>query len=238
VRRFRLRLPVKCSELRSWGRELKLEAEARSLRSRSGRLSGLLSGCPPTDTRPQARAKLGNCALSLKRQPLQGLSTSRVKKSLSLSPVTHTDAPIPDAAASELRASSRDPLRELQMQRHWRRVWRLVGRARDQSTHRSRGCSGHRLRCFKLRMIGQVRARSADPRSRSGVSPWPWRKLNKADGCRRRTIACERRFWLYPRHFPPAGAARPGSDRNPNPNQNPLGRYSKFRHAHAHRTGV
>src|SRR5205085_4414359 len=24
------------------------------------RLSGLLSGCPPTDTRPQARAKLGN----------------------------------------------------------------------------------------------------------------------------------------------------------------------------------
>jgi len=25
-----------------------------------GRLSGLLSGCPPTDTRPQARAKLGN----------------------------------------------------------------------------------------------------------------------------------------------------------------------------------
>jgi hypothetical protein len=31
----------------------------RSLRSRSGRLSGLLSGCPPIDTRPQARAKLG-----------------------------------------------------------------------------------------------------------------------------------------------------------------------------------
>src|SRR5262249_41975490 len=33
-----------------------------TLRSRSGRLSGLLSGCPPTDTRPQARAKLGNYA--------------------------------------------------------------------------------------------------------------------------------------------------------------------------------
>src|SRR5438093_1606421 len=32
------------------------------VRSHSGRLSGLLSGCPPTDTRPQARAKLGNCA--------------------------------------------------------------------------------------------------------------------------------------------------------------------------------
>ena len=33
-----------------------------SWRSRSGRLSGLLSGCPPTDTRPQARAKLGKRA--------------------------------------------------------------------------------------------------------------------------------------------------------------------------------
>src|SRR4029079_13628533 len=54
VRRFRLRLPVK------WFRS----SDDRSdlLRSRSGRLSGLLSGCPPTDTRPQARAKLGNCA--------------------------------------------------------------------------------------------------------------------------------------------------------------------------------
>src|SRR5579871_5389784 len=36
----------------------------RSSRSRSGRLSGLLSGCPPTDTRPQARAKLGNFEIS------------------------------------------------------------------------------------------------------------------------------------------------------------------------------
>src|SRR5262245_51260759 len=36
--------------------------QVSTLRSRSGRLSGLLSGCPPTDTRPQARAKLGNCA--------------------------------------------------------------------------------------------------------------------------------------------------------------------------------
>ena len=33
-----------------------------NLRSRSGRLSGLLSGCPPTDTRPQARANLGKSA--------------------------------------------------------------------------------------------------------------------------------------------------------------------------------
>ena len=30
----------------------------------SGRLSGLLSGCPPTDTRPQARAKLGGGDIS------------------------------------------------------------------------------------------------------------------------------------------------------------------------------
>ena len=36
----------------------------RSSRSRSGRLSGLLSGCPPIDTRPQARAKLGKAQLS------------------------------------------------------------------------------------------------------------------------------------------------------------------------------
>src|SRR5438132_3028884 len=33
-----------------------------NLRSCSGRLSGLLSGCPPTDTRPQARANLGKSA--------------------------------------------------------------------------------------------------------------------------------------------------------------------------------
>ena len=39
-------------------------ATLRSSRSRSGRLSGLLSGCPPTDTRPQARAKLGKAQLS------------------------------------------------------------------------------------------------------------------------------------------------------------------------------
>src|SRR5260370_18443713 len=36
----------------------------RSSRSRSGRLSGLLSGCPPIDTRPQARAKLGKLQIS------------------------------------------------------------------------------------------------------------------------------------------------------------------------------
>ena len=36
----------------------------RSARSCSGRLSGLLSGCPPIDTRPQARAKLGKAQLS------------------------------------------------------------------------------------------------------------------------------------------------------------------------------
>src|SRR5687768_3220261 len=43
MRRFRLRLPVRG-----------IESEVAL-----GRLSGLLSGCPPTGTRPQARAKLG-----------------------------------------------------------------------------------------------------------------------------------------------------------------------------------
>jgi hypothetical protein len=37
---------------------------SRSSRSHSGRLSGLLSGCPPIDTRPQARAKLGKRQIS------------------------------------------------------------------------------------------------------------------------------------------------------------------------------
>ena len=38
---------------------LGLEALGFESRPHSGRLSGLLSGCPPTGTRPQARAKLG-----------------------------------------------------------------------------------------------------------------------------------------------------------------------------------
>ena len=46
------------SGCRSSGSELK-RSQHEPLLSRSGRLSGLLSGCPPTDTRPQARAKLG-----------------------------------------------------------------------------------------------------------------------------------------------------------------------------------
>ena len=37
------------------------------------RLSGLLSGCPPTDTRPQARAKLGNHALKRFRHAAQAV---------------------------------------------------------------------------------------------------------------------------------------------------------------------
>ncbi len=41
----------------------------RSSRSRSGRLSGLLSGCPPIDTRPQARAKLGKLQISYLPRP-------------------------------------------------------------------------------------------------------------------------------------------------------------------------
>src|SRR6516225_2465949 len=39
---------------------LGLESLGFESRPHSGRLSGLLSGCPPTGTRPQARAKLGN----------------------------------------------------------------------------------------------------------------------------------------------------------------------------------
>src|SRR6516164_5420392 len=42
---------------------LGLESLGFESRPHSGRLSGLLSGCPPTGTRPQARAKLGNCEL-------------------------------------------------------------------------------------------------------------------------------------------------------------------------------
>ena len=38
---------------------LGLESLGFESRPHSGRLSGLLSGCPPTGTRPQARAKLG-----------------------------------------------------------------------------------------------------------------------------------------------------------------------------------
>jgi hypothetical protein len=49
VRRFRLRLPI-----------LVVRKRVRVLR----RLSGLLSGCPPIDTRPQARAKLGEREIS------------------------------------------------------------------------------------------------------------------------------------------------------------------------------
>ena len=47
------------SGCRSGVSELQATADLTSWRSHSGRLSGLLSGCPPTDTRPQARAKLG-----------------------------------------------------------------------------------------------------------------------------------------------------------------------------------
>src|SRR5215212_4610010 len=47
MRRFRLRLPVRG-----------IESEGAL-----GRLSGLLSGCPPTGTRPQARAKLGKAEI-------------------------------------------------------------------------------------------------------------------------------------------------------------------------------
>jgi hypothetical protein len=41
-----------------------LESLGFESRPHSGRLSGLLSGCPPTGTRPQARAKLGERDIS------------------------------------------------------------------------------------------------------------------------------------------------------------------------------
>jgi hypothetical protein len=57
----------------------------RSSRSRSGRLSGLLSGCPPIDTRPQARAKLGTtqiCDLKKARKGLRALDGRETKKKI------------------------------------------------------------------------------------------------------------------------------------------------------------
>ena len=51
----------------------------RSLRSRSGRLSGLLSGCPPTGTRPQARAKLGNAGRNYLCRSMQAFFSSGAK---------------------------------------------------------------------------------------------------------------------------------------------------------------
>jgi hypothetical protein len=80
-----------------------------SLRSRSGRLSGLLSGCPPTDTRPQARAKLGNSALSPMCTPMQAISTSRVKNSLALRLLAHT-ATARDQSTLRTRVLVRAPI--------------------------------------------------------------------------------------------------------------------------------
>src|ERR1700735_2091815 len=59
----RLRLPV---------------AGARKKRVFLRRLSGLLSGCPPTDTRPQARAKLGDFANKLLRRAAQAFWSERM----------------------------------------------------------------------------------------------------------------------------------------------------------------
>ncbi len=58
------------SSVRSSGNPVTL----RSSRSRSGRLSGLLSGCPPIDTRPQARAKLGKPQISDFRRPCKSFA--------------------------------------------------------------------------------------------------------------------------------------------------------------------
>lgn len=43
-----------------------------------GRLSGLLSGCPPTDTRPQARAKLGKGGIRVIAPPMQVFFSSQI----------------------------------------------------------------------------------------------------------------------------------------------------------------
>ncbi len=67
------------SSVRSCDRYDRRVCDPRSWRSCSGRLSGLLSGCPPTDTRPQARAKLGEGASSPYCDPLQELSTTKMK---------------------------------------------------------------------------------------------------------------------------------------------------------------
>src|SRR6202035_205040 len=151
------------SELRPWTSG---QSDLGSWRSRSGRLSGLLSGCPPTDTRPQARAKLGEGAISLYCDPLQELSASKVKKLLRC-----RGAELARVAAT---AISNQILARAPAPRRQRR--RLAG--------------------------------SAGPRGNGGagaVEPAPARRL---------TIAWPSRFWLYPRHFPPAGAtARRGSDR-------------------------
>src|SRR5215475_11423190 len=52
------------SDRRLWCLETSRPFDTPSWRSHSGRLSGLLSGCPPTDTRPQARANLGSHEIS------------------------------------------------------------------------------------------------------------------------------------------------------------------------------
>ena len=69
------------SGCRSSVRSCDREDRGRScvLRSRSGRLSGLLSGCPPTDTRPQARAKLGDRAISPYCDPCKSYLREQVK---------------------------------------------------------------------------------------------------------------------------------------------------------------
>ena len=51
-----------------------LESLGFESRPHSGRLSGLLSGCPPIDTRPQARAKLGKLQISDFRKPCKSFA--------------------------------------------------------------------------------------------------------------------------------------------------------------------
>jgi len=212
VRRFRLRLPVKCSELRS------LRSKTGSWRSRSGRLSGLLSGCPPTDTRLQARAKLGEGAISLYCDPLQDLSNTKMKKLL----------PLRSRALSRV-ASRGDQATELGP--YLRLANERVQRSYDdlEASRSTLPAGVPLLRPMSWILSGERASPRRPARSGEGAKaalPFP--------GCgglvvpvRRPTIAWPQRFWLYPRHFPPAGATTGAAA---------SGAESMARHAH--QTGV
>ena len=81
-------------------------ATLRSSRSRSGRLSGLLSGCPPIDTRPQARAKLGEFQIGDFENPRKcfgGLPPPQTRKFFVIRTQSRADhCRLPDSLATAL----------------------------------------------------------------------------------------------------------------------------------------
>src|SRR5262252_8712660 len=79
-------------------------SDIASWRSHSGRLSGLLSGCPPTDTRPQARANLGNLEIS-------GFHTTRKTKSRCARKIFADNASKVSRSLIRRRRESRDATR-------------------------------------------------------------------------------------------------------------------------------